>query len=557
LSWDGTLSSGGVQKHGTAQHITQGNPGTYAMPCAITFDAAGAESAAYQAWSATPTFPANTYVLGSDSKLYRAVISNAGNDPTTDGGSHWIRVSIPTGGTAGGQVPLWDNTAKEYSPGTVTGTVPNGVTTNDTLRWNGTAWADSGYIRNSDSQVTINSPTSPPSGVPLVVKSAGTGAQPSGITIVDETSSDPVCLTVLNSGNGSGMQFGLSGTADGFMPGTTQGDGVVRLQKDGKRVWIGSKLNPSDTTGTAIMALDQTGVVIGSTGAASAKLDVTAGAGPALNLTGVSGQKVAILAGTSAGPALDISNSANTLVTLTNSGSALWLTASTAASGAGSRYGVINMGKNVSGTLMNLVSLAGYSEEDNTTNRGGKLQVVLGTLNNTNQTTRADFRANGDVSLNASGAEQATSTQDGFTFLPTVNGVPSGTPRNGYTGAAPFVFDRADNVLYAYNNSVWNNISGSQRAVNNFTSGPQTITTAMAGYVSVSGSISITCNLPTAASATGLEYTFATTSTTGCVVHPNGTDKIAGANSNQTVTSGYHSLTIWSNGTEWFAKASA
>src|ERR1041385_8642177 len=114
MSWDGTLSGGGVQKHGTASHVTLGNPGTYAMPFAVSFDSAGAESAAYQAWDATPTYPANCYVLGSDSKLYRAVISNAGNDPTTDDGSHWIRVAVPSGGTADGQVPVWNNTTKEY-----------------------------------------------------------------------------------------------------------------------------------------------------------------------------------------------------------------------------------------------------------------------------------------------------------------------------------------------------------------------------------------------------------------------------------------------------------
>jgi hypothetical protein len=75
--------------------------GFYGSLAGLQVDSAGVITSGYNAWNATPTYPANQYVLGSNSRLYRAVISNAGNDPTTDGGTNWVRVSIPLLGTSG------------------------------------------------------------------------------------------------------------------------------------------------------------------------------------------------------------------------------------------------------------------------------------------------------------------------------------------------------------------------------------------------------------------------------------------------------------------------
>ena len=459
MSFDGVLSSGGVQKHGSSSHVNQGNPGTYAMPFAVTYDATGAESAAYQAWSATPTYPANTYVLGSDSKLYRAVISNAGNNPVGDDGTHWVRVSVPAGGTAGGQVPIWDNTAKEYVAGSVSGTIANGTTTNSTLRWNGSGWVESTFVKNSDAQLTVNSPTSPISGVPLVIKVAGSGTQPNGLMVQDETATDPTSISVYNSASGVGFQFGLSGGTDGFMPGTSQGDGVLRLQKDGKRIWIGSKLNPADTTGTAIMALDQTGVVIGSTATPGAKLDVSAGSGVGLNVTGAASQKALTISGNNA-PLIDVTNASQNCMVLTSStalssssGASINIASNAAATQAGWRYGILNFSKNVSGTITAVGGIDVFSEEDNTTNIGSKMRLRVGGLGTGAQRTSVEVRANGDVSLNASGSEATTSATGGFAFLPTVVGTPTGTPANSYLGAVPLVVDRQGNRIFAYGSS--------------------------------------------------------------------------------------------------------
>jgi hypothetical protein len=465
MSWDGTLSSGGVQKHGSPQHVTQGNPGTYAMPFAVTYDAAGAESAAYQAWSATPTYPANTYVLGSNSKLYRAVISNAGNDPTTDSGTNWVRVSVPTGGASSGQVPVWDNTAKEYLPGAVSGTLASGTVTNSTLRWNGSGWVETTFLKNSDSQVTVNSPTSPPSGVPLVIKVAGSSGQPSGLTIQDETASDPVCMTVLNTATSVGFQFGLSGATDGFMPGTSQGDGILRLQKDGKRIWIGSKLNSGDTTGTAIMALDQTGVVLGSTAAAGAKLDVTAASGALAGLfTGTSGNTVLKVSGsggtgsnavaliaTDFFPGLQITSSATPGV---GSGGGLVLATGANPTGANQTIGTLafDTPSATGGSYQAAARIIALSTGAHSTSASaGSILFQTTPPSTVTPVERMRILDVGDIVLNNTGSQLATNATGPFLHLGNMAGLPTGTPTTIRTGATPLAYDTTGNRLYAYN----------------------------------------------------------------------------------------------------------
>jgi hypothetical protein len=91
----------GISPHGAASHVNSGvTAALYGSLASLQIDASGAITAGYNAWNATPTYPANQLVLGSNSRLYRAVISNAGNDPTTDGGTNWLRVSIPLLGTS-------------------------------------------------------------------------------------------------------------------------------------------------------------------------------------------------------------------------------------------------------------------------------------------------------------------------------------------------------------------------------------------------------------------------------------------------------------------------
>ena len=71
-----------------------------------------------------------------------------------------------------------------------------------------------------------------------------------------------------------------------------------------------------------------------------------------------------------------------------------------------------------------------------------------------NSTTVAKIDANNNVVLNATGSALSTSATNGFTYLPTCAGVPSGTP-TGFTGAAPLVVDTTDNILYFTSGGTW------------------------------------------------------------------------------------------------------
>lgn len=50
-------------------------------------------------WDAATTYAANGIAIGSDGKLYRAVISQQGNDPIVDAGTNWVEL-LPNADTA-------------------------------------------------------------------------------------------------------------------------------------------------------------------------------------------------------------------------------------------------------------------------------------------------------------------------------------------------------------------------------------------------------------------------------------------------------------------------
>jgi hypothetical protein len=79
---------------------------------------------------------------------------------------------------------------------------------------------------------------------------------------------------------------------------------------------------------------------------------------------------------------------------------------------------------------------------------GGALASILDELGN---------------SLDSAGP-QAASITNGFTYLPSVTGVPSGTPARlsggGYANP-PLIVDSTDNRLYAYNGGAWHNLADS------------------------------------------------------------------------------------------------
>jgi hypothetical protein len=71
----------------------------------------------------------------------------------------------------------------------------------------------------------------------------------------------------------------------------------------------------------------------------------------------------------------------------------------------------------------------------------------------TNNTERMRITAAGNIIAGASAALATTAT-DGFLYVPTCAGTPTGTP-TAITGMAPIVVDTTNNKLYFYSNAVW------------------------------------------------------------------------------------------------------
>jgi hypothetical protein len=81
-----------------------------------------------------------------------------------------------------------------------------------------------------------------------------------------------------------------------------------------------------------------------------------------------------------------------------------------------------------------------------------------GTLNNnpwgvvTNNTSRMQVDVHNNIIV--TNASRATTATDGFLYLPSCAGTPTGTPRT-YTDAVPVIVDRTNNKLYFYTNGSW------------------------------------------------------------------------------------------------------
>ena len=71
----------------------------------------------------------------------------------------------------------------------------------------------------------------------------------------------------------------------------------------------------------------------------------------------------------------------------------------------------------------------------------------------TNNAERMRITAAGSVVAGASAALATTAT-DGFLYVPTCAGTPTGTP-TAITGMAPIVVDTTNNKLYFYSGGAW------------------------------------------------------------------------------------------------------
>jgi len=69
-------------------------------------------------------------------------------------------------------------------------------------------------------------------------------------------------------------------------------------------------------------------------------------------------------------------------------------------------------------------------------------------------TRRVKIASTGSVITNAAGSALATTATDGFLYVPTCAGTPTGAP-TAVTGAAPIVIDSTNNKLYFYSGGAW------------------------------------------------------------------------------------------------------
>lgn len=450
MSLPGTLVNGGIVQHGgEGVHIPSGvTPGDYPSLSAFSVDSTGVITKAVRAWDAGINYAANQLTLGSNSKLYRAVISNIGNDPTTDLGTNWVRVSIPQGGSSTGQVPIWNNTSKEFEPGAVAGTVPSGTDT-QTLYNNAGSWAATSFLKTdpANSQVMVGNPGSPVSAVEFQAWGSGSSTEPGIVLIGSPTATDPIAFTALNAGSVKRVDLGLSGGASHFMTGTSQGDAILR-HSGTNPLWFGNRANAGDPAATAIMRMDAAnGVTVGGTSAATARLDVIAGSGQAAGkFTGVSGQKGVTIAGSTGSggiPALEVTNDAANGVWVRNS-AALGATSGGVIAmqtdqypSAGNRIGAYIFGTYVSSTATSSATMVAFSLETHSSSvRGTEVQLQTVTPGTTTLATRARF-----------GGLAADLKSEG-SFAVGQRTVTSGTTTGASTDALVFLDGTSGNVTY-------------------------------------------------------------------------------------------------------------
>lgn len=439
MSFDGALVSGGIARHGSPAHSNSGvNAGPYGSFASFQIDSAGCVTKAYNAWAADFAYPANQVVLGSDSKLYRAVLSNTGNDPTLDNGTNWVRVSVPQkpGGTPDNQTLFWDSAAGEFKATTLV------------------------KIDVAGERVLVGNPAFPNAGTGFQVwddTSAGTSGNVAMFT--SNSASGPSSIRISTAGTG-GIDYWIAGVNGQWDTGCTVGDAGLRLTDSTKAFWLGAG-NPTIAY-NRFARFDANGLTLGGSGSASARLDSVATTGqPAGKFTGVASQPAVSIGGstgTNTIAALEVSNDVGAVGRFLYSGnpssaggsSVFLFQGTTAPNTIGYRLGSLQIGVHL-GTGFSCAAFAAYAEENMTGgNRGAYLSFQTNAAGGAaGLVERARITSKGNFLFNPAGADLGTGAADGFPYLPTMNGAPTGTPTS-YTGSVPMVYDRSNKRRYLY-----------------------------------------------------------------------------------------------------------
>lgn len=85
-----------------------------------------------------------------------------------------------------------------------------------------------------------------------------------------------------------------------------------------------------------------------------------------------------------------------------------------------------------------------------------RANVAAGTFG-TGATTRFQIDASGNVSVGALAA-LATNAANGFFYIPTTAGTPTGTP-TAVAGKVPVVYDTVNNKFYVYSGGAWRSVT--------------------------------------------------------------------------------------------------
>lgn len=86
-------------------------------------------------------------------------------------------------------------------------------------------------------------------------------------------------------------------------------------------------------------------------------------------------------------------------------------------------------------------------------NASGDLR--FNTAGTSSATQRVKITSTGNVILNSTGSALATTATNGFTYIPTCAGTPTGVPATLPTGALPIIIDSTNNKMYMYSGGAW------------------------------------------------------------------------------------------------------
>lgn len=94
--------------------------------------------------------------------------------------------------------------------------------------------------------------------------------------------------------------------------------------------------------------------------------------------------------------------------------------------------------------------VAGAEENFTGTNAGTNLAFLTAAIGSLSAARRLFIGANGSVVVGSGAGALATNATDGFLYIPTCAGTPTGVPA-AQTGSVAIVYDTANNKFYAYN----------------------------------------------------------------------------------------------------------